>query len=165
MEAAVERFKPLFRAWESGDYTATVRNIVRCAANPRQAPFALIIDANKDGISDVILDGHDDRNSLLICLLSQARGYEVVVLSRRDLGVPRDMVNFHDGKKEYGLDYYLADSIVWCSNGGFDNDRTFVFQIVFPQQSGAKGELPNNGGSISYYFMNGTFREGDFDPL
>ena len=79
MEAAVERCNPQFKTWESGDYTATVRDTVRCAANPKQAPF--------------------------------------------------------------------------------------VFQIVYLQRSDTKGGLLNDGGSISYYFDNGKFREGDFDPL
>jgi hypothetical protein len=36
---------------------------------------------------------------------------------------------------------------------------------MYPQQSDSSGNLLNDGGTISYYFENGLFVEGDFDPL
>ncbi len=166
MRAALNTFNPQFRTWESGDYVDGACVGKRKDPNQSQAPFALIVDVNKDGTRDIILDGHDEKQCLLICVLSQPHGYFVILVSSSRLVNPQTIVNYRDGRKCNGLLYSFYDRCIWTSEEHFDKRHTFVFQKIIPQQSGPDGKLLSpEGGSISYYFENGRFVVGDFDPL
>ena len=165
MESALKRFNPRFKTWKTADYAISVREDFAGEPPQTRTPFALILDANKDGKPDVVLDGHDDRNSLLLCLLSREQDYIVEILNTSDLIVPSEIVDFKNGAKDTGLCYIFSSSCRWTSVENFDPRKTFVFQIVFPQRSDSAGNLVNDGGSISYYFEKGKFIRGDFDPM
>ena len=165
MESALQRFKPGFKTWESADYSINAHKLLRVDSLQLRTPFALIIDANKDGKPDVILDGHDDSNCLLLCLLSNKEGYIVDVLHTSDLVVPSEIVSFEEGVKDSGLCYVFSSTCEWTTEEHFDPHKTFVFQIVYPQRADSAGHLAYDGGSVSYYFENGKFIRGHFDPL
>ena len=165
MESALQRFKPGFKTWKSADYSISARKGFAGDSLQSRTPFALILDANKDGKPDVILDGHDDSNSLLLCLLSHEQDYIVEIVDSSHLIVPSQTVDFKEGVKDTGLCYIFSRMCIWTSEKNFDPHKTFVFQIVFPQRTDSAGKLANDGGSVSYYFEKGKFIRGDFDPL
>ena len=107
MKKAIENFNPDFEMWKIEDYTPKVVNDDHQKDNPRKLPFALIVDANKDNIHDVILDGHDKKKALLIGVISENDEYRILLIDKRTLYNPRTIQNMFEGKKESGLVYYL----------------------------------------------------------
>ncbi len=165
MGSALQRFNRDFQPWKSADYSSRPVETSRRRPSAPQASFALIVDANKDGLPDVILDGHDNRHCLLVCLLSHGKEYIAEMLNSSPLVNPGKVVSYDDDKKVVGLNYLLFPRRVWTSEDNFDPKHTFVFQIVYPQQSDSAGNPINEGGSVSFYYEDGKFIRGDFDPL
>lgn len=155
MKFALKNFNPGFEQWRTEDYTSVVLKDVKEDGNTNRAPFALIVDANQDNIPDVIIDGHDKKNSLLICLISDREDFKVISIEENAFCIPSDIINFNDGKKEIGLNYFLwpAEPEAPSDSSGF-----YIFTLGFPQQTNGDGELLNDGGIIDYYFENGSFR-------
>ncbi|MGE5861273.1 MAG: hypothetical protein ACM34J_12005 [Ignavibacteria bacterium] len=155
MKFALKKFNPDFEQWKTEDYTSAVLKDVMDDGNPDRAPFALIVDANQDNIPDVIIDGHDKKNSLLLCLISDREDFRVISIEENAFYIPSEIINFTDGKMETGLNYFL-----WPAEPGAPSDSTgfFIFTLGFPQQTNGDGELMNDGGIIDYYFENGSFR-------
>ncbi|MBI5578468.1 MAG: hypothetical protein HY895_04875 [Deltaproteobacteria bacterium] len=145
MVAALKKYNPRFVAWKTGDYTPTIQ---KDSIEKKRYPYALILDVNGDKKNDLILDGHDDKNSLLICLISTPKGYGVIVLRQIDLLNPEKLENMNDGNKETGLNYYL-----WPNKEGTG------FTLAYPQQTDTKGNLLNDGAMIDYLFKDGEFQE------
>ena len=81
MKKAIEAFNPDFEMWKIEDYTPKVVNDDHQKDNPKKLPFALIVDANKDNIPDVILDGHDKETFLLIGVISEKDEYRILLKS------------------------------------------------------------------------------------
>ena len=111
------------------------------------------MDVNKDGKLDVILDGHDNNQAMLICIISSNTKYNVLLIDEYPKLIPREIENYTDGEKEYGLNYYL-----WINQQNKENDFA-IFTKAIPQQSDKKGNLINDGVMIDYYFKNGKFIE------
>lgn len=155
MKKAIENFNPDFEMWKTEDYTPKVVNDDPQKDNPRKLPFALIVDANKDNIPDVILDGHDKERFLLIGVISEKDEYRVLLIERKTLYFyPRKMENTFKGKNEYGLPYYL-----WTLEGKkAARGKNAVFLVVYPQQTKADGALINDGYIIEYRYSNGKFQ-------
>ncbi len=165
MANALQRFNPEFKTWKQSEYSVQAPPAPIKDSAGDQAPFALILDANKDGVPDVILDGHDRHRCLLLCVLSRGKHYSVATLDSSALISPADQVSYDEGKKVIGLRYILSPVCQWTSQDPFDPKHTFVFQVVYPQESDSLGKVLGNGGSISYFFEHGVFVRGDFDPL
>ena len=114
--------------------------------------YALIVDANGDGIADVILAGRNDTSDQILCILSEGNGYSVMKIE--DYGIlpdPKTEEHYDEGKKEYGLNTCL---------GLFrfeKSARNPVFEVKIPQESDSNGNPLNDGAIITYYFENGTF--------
>ena len=140
---ALEAFNPQFKARTPQDYSPTIQ--ADAGKNDRQ-PCMLRIDVNRDGVADVILDGHDDRHNLLLGLLSSPDGFDVVVIRESNLVVPGDVESWNDGVKESGLNYYL-----WPHPSGTG------FTLAYPQQSDSEGALLKDGFVIDYTFSDGAF--------
>ncbi|HKX28164.1 MAG TPA: hypothetical protein VJ302_10750 [Blastocatellia bacterium] len=149
MKAAVNKFNPKFAVWRLQDYAPQIARGDQYAKPASCAPFAVIVDVNKDGILDVILDGHDDQKKLLIGVVSDKQGYRVIKIYEDELIAPKTIKNSFDGKQEFGLGYYLI-------NG---DGRRVIFEIHTPQQSDAKGELLTDGSITEYSYKKGKFIE------
>src|SRR5262245_59049560 len=78
MKGALNKFNSNFAVWRVEDYAPTIANADQYRDDARVAPFAVIVDVNKDGVLDVILDGHDNQKALLIGVISNREGYSVV---------------------------------------------------------------------------------------
>jgi hypothetical protein len=161
MKSALSKFNPDFEEWKTKDYTSAVLEDVKKDGNPKRAPFAIIIDANRDDIPDIVIDGHDKNNSLLICILSDKENFEVLVIEKNAFCIPSEIESFFDGKKQTGLNYFLWPSEL---DGISDSSVSYIFTLGFPQQTNADAALLNDGGIIDYYFENGSFR-GEPDIL
>ena len=145
MAAALKKFNPQFVSWKSQDYSPTIQ---KNATKNKRRPHALELDVNAAGKIDLILDGHDDKKSILLCLVSKSEGYDVVVIRERDLLNPNELENWKDGDKEIGLNYYL-----WPHKKGTG------FTVAYPQQSDSEGNLLQDGVMIDYVFKDGEFQE------
>ena len=155
MKKAIENFNPDFEMWKIEDYTPKVVNDDPQKDNPKKLPFALIVDANKDNIPDVILDGHDKGNYLLIGVISQKGEYRVLLIDKKTLYFhPRTMENTFEGKNEYGLLYYL-----WTIKDTKEaRENNAVFLVAYPQQTTADGTVIGEGGLIEFSYSNGKFQ-------
>jgi hypothetical protein len=155
MKSALQKFNPDFKEWKTEDYSSSVVEDVKQDGNPHRGPFSLIVDANKDNIPDVIIDGHDKKNSLLLCIISNDQDFDIVIIEKNELCDPSEIISFNEGKRESGLNYFL-----WPSEAEDlpDSSAAFIFSLGFPQQTNGDGELLNDGGIIDYYYENGTFR-------
>jgi hypothetical protein len=155
MHSAIQKTCPKFILWKTSDYTDKILKSLIDDHDSRRAPFALIVDVNKDGILDVILDGHDDKDSLLICVLSEGKVFKTVIITKEQLINPKDIENINLGKKEYGINYFL-----WLPQDDSKKDKSYspAFIIAFPQQTDSQGELLRDGDIVNYYFENGVFR-------
>jgi len=157
MKKVMEAFNPDFEMWKLEDYTPQVVNDDHQKDNPRKLPFALIVDANKDNIPDVILDGHDKKQALLIGVISENDEYRVLLIDKRKLCNPRTIENMFEGKKEYGLVYYL-----WSlEDRKAAKENNAVFVVAYPQQTTADGTLLTEGYIMEYRYSNGKFQIWD----
>ena len=157
MKKAIENFNPDFEMWKIEDYTPKVVNDDHQKDNPRKLPFALIVDANKDNIHDVILDGHDKKKALLIGVISENDEYRILLIDKRTLYNPRTIQNMFEGKKESGLVYYL-----WTLEHRKEaKEKNEVFMVAYPQQTTVDGELVTEGYILEYRYSNGKFRVWD----
>ena len=145
MSAALSKFNPKFVSWKTSDYTVKIQND---ATENKRHPYALELNLNDDNKNDIILDGHDDQQSIILCLLSNPSGYVVVVIKESKLWIPGELENWNDGKKEIGLNYYL-----WPYKNGKG------FTLAYPQQTDPNGNLLNDGAIVDYTFKNGKFNE------
>ena len=154
MKKAIESFNPDFEMWNTEDYTPKVVNDDPQKDNPKKLPFALIVDANKDNIPDVILDGHDEGNYLLIGVISEKDEYRVLLIDKKTLYFyPRKMENTFEGKDEYGLPYYLFT----LEGTKAAKENNAVFMIIYPQQTTTDGASINEVYFIEYRYSNGEF--------
>jgi hypothetical protein len=155
MKKAIEAFNPDFEMWKLEDYTPTILNEDHQKDSPQKLPFALIVDANKDNVPDVILDGHDKETFLLIGVISEKDEYRVLLIDKKTLYFyPRKMENTFEGKDEYGLPYYL-----WTLEGTkAAKENNAVFLVAYPQQTRADDTLINDGYFVEYRYSNGKFQ-------
>ena len=153
MKKAIEASNPGFVMWKLEDYTPTILKEDHQKDNRRKLPFALIVDANEDNKPDVILDGHDSERALLIGVISKDDEYRVLIIEEKKLVSPRTIENIFEGKREYGLSYFL-----WTLETRKERkEKNEVFMIGYPQQTTADGELLNDGSFAIYSYFSGKF--------
>ena len=153
MKKAIEASNPGFVMWKVEDYTPTILKEDHQKDNRRKLPFALIVDANEDNKPDVILDGHDSERALLIGVISKDDEYRVLIIEEKKLVSPRTIENIFEGKREYGLSYFL-----WTLETRKERkEKNEVFMIGYPQQTTADGELLNDGSFAIYSYFEGKF--------
>lgn len=114
---ALKKYNPDFQAWKSEDYLPSLIQLYEFKSYHRkdyfayQTPSALIGDFNGDAAPDVVMMGHDSKNSLTIALMSGGSGYRVVELGKGSLKNPKEewygMYGGDEGR-EYGLSSYLS---------------------------------------------------------
>jgi hypothetical protein len=153
MQKAIRSFNSDFRPWEMKDYTPRIRDSYK-KSDPKESPFALIVDANQDGRPDVIVDGHDKKLDLLIGVVSDQDRYRVHVIRENVLSDPRTLEKWNDRKKETGLNYYL-----WLNKSGTDAKiKSLIFKVGYPQVEFEDGTA-TDGAIVDYFYENGEFKE------
>ena len=153
IKKAIQEFDPDFRHWEFKDYTPRIRDSYK-RADPRESPFALIVDANQDGRLDVIIDGHDKKRDLLIGVVSDRDRYKVHIIKEDRLSNPGTIENWNERKKEIGLNYFL-----WLNKSGTDaQNKSLIFKVGYPQTELEDGTT-TDGAIVDYLYENGAFRE------
>lgn len=79
VEDALDRYNRDFEMWSADDYRG---RLAEYDFSPRQTPWAVVGDFNGDGIEDVAIAGRDDRDALVVLILSTGRGrYRAVELA------------------------------------------------------------------------------------
>ncbi len=146
MTSALKRFNNKFVHWKTNDYS---RKVHMNALERKAVPWALALNVNGDKRNDIVLDGHDDKQSMLICLISEPAGYRVEVIKETPLENPRTIKSWNDGKKEKGLNYFL-----WPNS-----QSSTSFTKAYPQQTDTSGKLLNDGVMYDYIFENAKFQE------
>lgn len=158
LNKALASFNPRFQPWVATDYAPEVRHGGHQERLKNRAPFALVTDVNGDGNDDLIVDGHDQQQSLLLGVVSQGSGYGVSIIRAAEIVDPQSLESQFSGKKERGFAYYL-----WLPENR--SPASPIFTLAWPQQSNASGELLNDGGTVDYYFKAGHFVAEESMPL
>lgn len=110
MQAALDSSFPGFEHWQASDYHEGLR--VKPALTERHgviAPYALVLDLNGDSRDDLVVDGHDQHTSLLLCVISSKAGYSVEIVNRgTPIPVPAAIESWKDGRRDVGLNKVLS---------------------------------------------------------
>ena len=154
MRSAILRAHPDFQIWRFTSFSATIRGSYMEIddrgrselISPLSAPFCLIVDVNGDGQQDLIVDGHNEVQRLILAVVSAEDGYRVLVVETYPFKEPSQIESFNDGRREVGINSYL-----WGGSG-----EASIFQLGFPQQTSADGELLNDGGFVDYHLRKGV---------
>ena len=81
MEDALDRVDRDFEAWTASDYAYLPESY---EPTPRQLPWAVVGDFNGDGRLDLAIAGRDDRDALVIVVLSSGRSRYHAVEAERE---------------------------------------------------------------------------------
>lgn len=87
VEDALDRFDRDFEPWDARFYPELPSGY---AATPRQVPWAVLGDFNGDGRPDVALAGRDDRDALVLVIVSTGQNRYRVIEADRDPIDPDD---------------------------------------------------------------------------
>lgn len=152
MKEVLANYDSTFRIWDYDDYTERIKELDLIDTSDNHSPFALIVDANGDGMTDVILAGRNDTSDQILCILSEGNGYFVMTIENYGiLSNPKTEEHYDEGKKEYGLNACLSLYTFERSS------RNPIFELQIPQESDINGNLIHDGAIITYYFESGTF--------
>jgi len=103
---AIRGYNPDFQIRRQADYLPSL--LKQYPFSNRQLPFAVIGDFNGDGRNDVVLQGHDKTNELLIAVLSSSSGPSVMEIMKSALVDPKTESYGMGDHNEYGLWVYLT---------------------------------------------------------
>ena len=145
MEAALKKYDSKFSAWRQQDYISSIANSPSSFSN-RKTPFAVIGDFNGDGISDVVLSGHNAEYELLICIMSEKDNFKVIQIDKNGLRDPKS--EYLDD--EHGFYMYLSYAPQGEISSPYEekilNLKTDAFEIIYYGK-----------GAGLYYYNNGIF--------
>ncbi len=103
---AVRAYNPAFQIRRETDYLPSV--VSGYLFSNHQLPFAVIGDFNGDGVRDVVLQGYDKNNELVIAVLSNRGGSRVMEVVRSKLVDPQTESYSVGDHSENGLWIYLT---------------------------------------------------------
>jgi hypothetical protein len=103
---AIRTYNSAFQIRSRADYLPSLVN--GYPFSTRQLPFAVIGDFNGDGKLDVVLQGHDKTNDLIIAVLSASGGPIVMEVMKSQLVDPQKEFYTMGSHTEYGLWTYLT---------------------------------------------------------
>src|SRR4030095_573924 len=96
---AIRTYDPGFQVRKQANYLPSL--VKMYSFSDHQAPFAVIGDFNGDGSKDVVLQGYDKSNELLIAVLSSNQGPHVIEIKKSPVVDVKS-----DG---YGMEAHKAD--------------------------------------------------------
>ena len=101
MKKALTQFDPSFSIWEYHNYPSYILEGInnRQLVNEDNAPFAVIADFNGDGILDVALHGRNDKNILLISIISIKDTFKVLKIDQFPI--------FREEQKQNAGDHFI----------------------------------------------------------
>lgn len=153
MDNLLKSYNPQFKAWKTTDYTESIVESLK-ADGENSAPFAFIMDINKDDKNDVVIDGFNGEQPEIIAIMSNKDNYQVKHIGSLQVhSDPKALETLNDGVVEHGLNYLL-----W-PNKNTDTPDANIFSVITPQETNIKGELLSDGGLIDF-----RFEEGELVP-
>jgi hypothetical protein len=103
---AIRGYNPAFQVRREADYLPSL--VEEYLFSNHQLPYAVIGDFNGDGKRDVVLQGYDKSNELLIAVLSSNRSHLVMEIARSRLVDPKTEFYSMGDHNEYGMWVYLT---------------------------------------------------------
>ncbi len=86
MQHALDQYDPNFVIWEIDDFLPMA---VRCYRFTTVQSMSIVLgDFNRDQNQDVVLNGHNSKNDLILCLLSHEDNYRVIEILKSSLSQP-----------------------------------------------------------------------------
>ena len=149
MQTAIDKIAPGFEVWNRADYLPRLLT----DSNLRELPFAVILDINNDGVTDLVVDGRDGKNCLVLAIVSNQSGYAAKVVRSDALFDPKTIEDCEGGRVARGLNRFLQPNLHQSV------EAPWVFTLNYAQVSNCQGEPLNDGAIVNYEFVNGEFVE------
>jgi len=149
MQTAIDKIAPGFEPWKLADYLPRLLT----GSNPNEVPFAVILDINNDGVTDLVVDGCDGKNCLVLAIVSNQPGYVAKAVRSDAFFDPKTIEDCEGGRVARGLNRVLQP------NPHQSADAPWVFTLNYAQVGNCQGELLNDGAIVRYEFINGEFVE------
>src|SRR5262245_33453005 len=149
MQAAIDKIAPGFEPRKLSDYLPRLLT----GSNPNEVPFAAILDINNDGVIDLVVDGCDRKNCLVLAILSNQSGYVAKVVRSDALFDPRTIEDCEGGRIARGLNRFVQPNLHRSA------EAPWAFTLYYAQVVNCQGELLNDGAIVNYEFTNGEFVE------
>jgi hypothetical protein len=152
MVDAIRKVAPGFVPWQMKDYLPRVRQTFR-GSGALAAPFAVISDINRDGVQDLVVDGHAKDQYVTVAVLSSGNGFAAQIIDQGPLLLPADNRDVgEDGKISTGLNRFLS-----FSGDLKSRDRSYAFEVNYAQIQTPDGSLTDVAVE-EYYYRKGKFR-------
>lgn len=149
---SLEKYDGSFSAWQQKDYVKSCdgrTDYYRCSE--KQLPFAITADFNSDGKTDLVINGHNQHNNLLLGIVSSDSGYVVTEIRRTELILPRD--SWIDNRENRGL-YHCLEYV------SKDDPILKRKKITISADAFSLGVFGK--GATLYYYKEGAFRSSPF---
>jgi hypothetical protein len=150
MEKALRNYDPEFTVWSQRDYIPDITK--GYPFSRKQAPFAVIGDFNGDRILDVVLQGHNKKEDLIICLMSDSRKLRVMEIERGPLTIPQRQSYDLGPHTEYGQWIFLTFVAPGKIESPYEDNplelKTDAFELNYFEKA-----------SVVYYFKRGQFHK------
>ena len=146
-EDALHNYKPNFKPWSIEDYPA----VKHYPYSKTQLPYVVKGDFDGNGKSDLIIAGHEDKNSMVLAIMGGQNSYFILPVnfnSGSGLATSPELATLHLIKKGIKLP---VDFNKFTTNDTLPHDSVYIV----PFDSNYSGEfcmaLDNNTGSLYWY--------------
>lgn len=150
VKRAIATVAPGFSPWAMKDYLNWQESPDPDAA---EVPFAAIGDINNDGLDDLVVDGHTQKENMRIAVLSPPQGYRAVVVEHYGNGSPVYSKDYDEnGKVHAGFNAFL-----FFSPQAKKDDKSYAFTEQWIQVRDADGDVEGDGDPADYFYRGGNF--------
>ncbi len=142
MRTALETSFPGFQHWQAADYREGRRDVkVGQHHKGVVAPFAILLDLNRDGREDLVLDGYDEKRSLLVCVVSNVAGYTAnMVWGFSPIESPAAIFSWEHGERAVGLNRFFSLPATSDKDGPVFLVNYLVTRIIGVQPPGPRAD-------------------------